>query len=133
MFNNEIILEIAKKLENDTNIPNDSKLHNAITSKEIALERFIRNKQNIEVKLARRLSLNELISKNIYKTEYQKDRFNEIQKRIKDLFMTNKKCKTPYSAIKISSKLACRAKIIEFQLKRQKLSRLKGFSEFKKK
>ncbi|RVD93161.1 hypothetical protein TUBRATIS_003150 [Tubulinosema ratisbonensis] len=125
MLDNQIIQELAKKIESTNGIPKNSRLYLALESKETIKIRFYRHKIIVEHKLSSRQSLDDLIDKNIYKTENDRNKFRETQKKLNSSLKINKKVKAPYLSITISSQLAGVAKELDFHLKKQKIQRLK--------
>lgn len=125
MLNNQIIQELAKKLESTNGIPKNSRLYLALESDETIRIRFYRHKIIIEERLLTRQSLEELINRNIYKTEKDFNKFKENQDKISSSLKINKTVKEPYLSVRISRKLAGIAKELDFHLKKQRLIKLK--------
>lgn len=122
-MDNQITFEIAKYVENNSNIP-EGRLQNAFKSKEVKLTRFLLARKAIERKMTTRENLKLLKEKNIYRENFQVVNFGNIHTKLENMMSRRPSRKHVFPGTRISPRIARLVKKLDFELRRKILRRV---------
>lgn len=120
-MDDQILFEIAKYMESSSNAR--GRLRQALASKESRYQRFQISRKIIERKISMRENLECLRDKNIYRDEDSQVNFQRIHRRLERVIVSSYPHKPVYSAAKMSPRIACLAKNLDFELRKRMLQR----------
>lgn len=119
-MDDQILFEIAKYMESSGA---RGRMRQVLASKESRHQRFQTSRKIIERKINMREDLKCLRDKNIYREEGSQVNFQQIHHRLECVIMSSYPHKPIYSAAKISPRIACLAKNLDFEFRKRLLQR----------
>lgn len=119
-MDDQILFEIAKYVESSNA---RGRLRQALASKESRHQRFQTSRKIIERKISMREDLKFLRDKNIYREEGSQVNFQQIHHMLERVIMSSYPHRPIYSVAKVSPRIACIAKNLDFELRKRLLQR----------